>query len=202
MSILNPTLYCLSFLQPSIKTSDKVDSSLLIESVQNNKIPLNKKHYTYHNERDHQHFEVEVQDAPLIAGPPELHPYHAQTDNGYLQLPSPGFMIGLPDINTIFDAQDLANYLPDNSLYTDSQSQSYSTYQSPLLGDFFQHIYNSKSLVIPSLSSMTSSNNIPYHPQSTYKQYILDPLPPYEDIQCIHYKLPLTTTQQPIMSHQ
>ena len=80
MSILNPTLYCLSFLQPSIETSDKLDSSLLIQSEQTNKKPLNKKHHTHHNKRDHQNFEVEVQDNPIISAPPDYgeRPYICQ----------------------------------------------------------------------------------------------------------------------------
>ena len=92
-------------------------------------------------------------------------------------------MIGLPDVNIIFDAQDLANNLPDNSHYTDLQSQSYSSYQSPQLADLSQHIYNTKRLDISSLSSMTSSTNVQSHPQSTYKRRIPNRLPPYEDIQ-------------------
>ena len=163
---------------------------------------MNEKHYTHHNEKHHQHSEVEVQDTPLIAAPPEQHPYHAQTNNGHLQVPSPVFMIGLPDINTIFDPQDLDNYLPDISNYTDLQSQPYSSYQYPQLAYFSEDIYNPKRLVMPSLFSMTSSNNIHSHPQSAYKYCIPSRLPPYEDIQCIHYESTLTTTQQSIMSHQ
>ena len=112
------------------------------------------------------------------------------------------FGLGLPDINTIFDVQDLANNLPDNSHYTDLQSQSYSSYQSPQLVDFSQHIYNPESLGIPSLSPMTLSTNVQTHPQSTYKQCIPNCFPPYEDIQYMNYKSSLTTTQQPIMSQQ
>ena len=111
-------------------------------------------------------------------------------------------MIGLPDINTIFD-QDLANNSSNNLTYTNLQSQAYSSYHSPQMADFSQHIQNPKSLVIPSLSSVTSTTNIHSHPQSIYKQYIPSHLlPSYEDIQYKCYKSPLTTTQQPIMSHQ
>ena len=94
------------------------------------------------------------------------------------------FLIGLPDISTIFDAQDLVKHLLDNSHYTDLQSQSYSSYQSPELADLSQDIYNPKSLDISSLSPMTSSTNVQSHPQSTYKKCIPNRLPPYEDIQC------------------
>ena len=145
---------------------------------------------------------MEEQATPLIASPPEQHPYHVPTDNGYLQLPFPENMISLPDINTIFDAQDHANYSPDNSYYTDLQSQSYSLYQSPQLTDLSQHINYPNGLLIPSLSSMTLSTNVHYQPQFTHKQCIPGHLPPYEDIQYMNYKSPLTTTQQPIMSHQ
>ena len=110
-------------------------------------------------------------------------------------------MTSLPDINTVFDVQSIANYLPANSHYSDLQSQSNSLYQSPKLADLSQHHYNSKSLVMASQSSMTSNTNLPSHPRSIYKQCIPSHLPAYEDIQCMHYKSPLTTTQQPIMSH-
>ena len=172
------------FLQPSIETSEKPDNSLLVQSLQNNRKAQIKNHYTHYDKGHHQYSEVRAQTPPLIAAPPEHHPSYAQTDNGCLQLPSPVFVIGLPDINTIFDAQDLANNLPDNSHYIDLQSQSYSSYQSPQLADFSQHIYNPKSLDISSLSPMTSSTNVQSHPQSTYKQCIPNCLPPYEDTQC------------------
>ena len=110
---------------------------------------------------------VEVQTQPLIAAPPEQHPYHDHTDNRYLQLPLPEFMINLPAINTIFDAQELANYLPSNSHYTDTQSHSNIPYQSPQLDYFSQYIYNPQGLVLPSLSSMTLSNNLHFHTQSS-----------------------------------
>ena len=108
-------------------------------------------------------------------------------------------MIGLPGIDTIFDVQELTNYLPDYSYYTDLQSHSNIPYQSPQLDNLSQHIYDLKSLVMPSLSS---SNNLHSHPQFAYKQCIPSHLPSYEDIQYMHYKSPLTTAQQPIMLHE
>ena len=106
-------------------------------------------------------------------------------------------MIGLPDINTIFDAQGLSNCLPDNSHL---QSQSKSSLQSSQLSSLSS---NHKSLVMPSLSSMTLRTNLRSHPQSANKQCIPGHvLPPYEDIQCTQYKSPVTTIQQPIISHQ
>ena len=118
------------------------------------------------------------------------------------------FLTGLPDVNTIFDAQSLSNYLPANSHL---QSQSKPPLQSPQLSSLSS---NHKSLVMPSLS-LTSSTNIHSHPQSDYKhldpksahlptaQCIASHLPPsYEDTQYMYYKSPLTTTQQSIMSHQ
>ena len=112
-------------------------------------------------------------------------------------------MISLPDINTIFDPQGLDNYLPDISHLTDLQNQSYLPYQSPQPPDFSLNFYNPKSLDMPSLSSMPSSNNLHFYPQSAYKQCVpSDLLPSYEDIQCMHYKSPLSADQQPIMLHQ
>ena len=111
-------------------------------------------------------------------------------------------MFSLPDINTIFDAQGFANYLPDNSYYySDLQIQSYSLYQSPQLTDLSQHTYYPNGLLMPSQSSMTLSTNVHSHPQSTYKQYIPGHLPPYKDTQYMNYESPLTSTQQPIMSN-
>ena len=82
-------------------------------------------------------------------------------------------------------------------------NESYSSYQSPQLADLSQHINNPKSLVTLSLLSMTLSTNLQFHPESAYKQCIPSHLLPlYEDIQYIHYKSPVTTTQQPFMSHQ
>ena len=116
-------------------------------------------------------------------------------------------MIGLPDINTIFDAQGHSNHVPDNS---NLQSQSMSPLLSLQLSSLSSH---HKRLVVPSLSSMTSSTNVQSHSQSADKhtnsksahlptaQYIPSHLPPYEDIQCLHYKSPLST-QRSIMSHQ
>ena len=103
-------------------------------------------------------------------------------------------MVGLPYVNTISAAQGLGNYLPNNSLL---QTQSNIPLQSSQLSSLSSH-YN--HLVVPSLSSMTSS--IKYHPQSIYKQCIPSHLPPYEFIQSMHYMSPLTTNQQPIMPHQ
>ena len=105
-------------------------------------------------------------------------------------------MVGLPYVNTIFDAQGLGNYLPDNSLL---QTQLNIPLQSSKLSSLSSH---HNHLVMPSLSSMTSSINVHSHPQSIYKQCIPSHLPPYEDIQSIHYMSPLTNVQQPIMLHQ
>ena len=171
--------------------------------------PLNMKQYTHDNKRYDQHSEVEVQDTLLIAGPPEQHPYHVQGDTIYFQLSSPVFEMSSPDVNTIFDAQGFSNYLPANSHL---QNQLNLPLQSPQLSSLSS---NHKSLVLPSLSSMSSSTNIHSYPQSVYKhldsmsthlptaQYIPSHLlPSYDDIQYIHYKSPLTAIQQPIMSHQ
>ena len=202
ISILNQSLYHLLLLQPSNETSDKFDGCLPVQGLQNNKKPQNKKHYTHHSKRHHHVSEQEVEAPSLILAPPPQSPYHSYTDNGYLQLPFPEFMMSLPDINTIFDAQGLANYLPDISHLTDSQSQSCSPYQSPQPLDFSLNFYNPNSLDKSSLSSMTSNNKLDFNPQSTYKQCIPGHLSTYEDIQYIHYKSPLPTIQQPIMSHQ
>ena len=188
---LEPSIKTSDKFEPSIETSNKFDDCLPIPDLQNYRKAPNKRHH-----------QVEEQATPLIASPPEQHPYHVHTDNGYLQLPFPEFMITLPDINTIFDDQDHANYSPDNSYYTDLQSQSYSLYQSPQLTDLSQHIYYPNDLLMPSQSSMTLSSHVRYHPQFTYKQCIPGHLPPYEDIEYMNYNSPLTTAQQPIMSHQ
>ena len=102
-------------------------------------------------------------------------------------------MIGLPDVNTIFDTQDLPNYFPDK---THLQSQSNSPSQSSQLSSLFNH---NENLVMPSLSSISSSTNLPSQLQFAYKDCISSRFPPYE---YMHYESPLTTTQQPIMSHQ
>ena len=193
MSILNPSLYYISFLQPSVKTSDKLEGCLPVQGLKNNSKSPKKKCYKHRNERHHKISKVDVKTAPLIAAPPQQHPYYAHTDNGYH--PSPVFGIGSQDINTIFDAEDCPDYFLDSHLQSQSNLPSQSSQLSSLFGQ-------NKSLVMPSLSSMTLSTNLRSHPQSIYEQYILDPLPPYEDIQSIHYNSRLTTTQQPIMSYQ
>ena len=174
-------------LQTSNETSHKCDNCVSVQSLQNNGKSLNKKHYKHHNKRHKEISKVELQATPLTAEPPQQHPYHAHTENGYLS--SPVF-------ETIFDAEYHSNYFPDNSHLV---SQSNSPSQSSQLSSLFSH---NERLVVPSLSSMTSSNNLHSYPQSAYKQCVPNLLPSYEDIQSIHYKSPLTTIQQPIMSHQ
>ena len=112
---------------------------------------MNKKYIRHHNKGHYQLSKVEEQTTPLIAAPPEQHPFHAQADTIYLQLAFPVFVMGLPDVNTIFDVQGLSNYLPGNL-----QSQSKLPLQSPQLSSLSS---NPKSLVMPSLSSLTSSTN-------------------------------------------
>ena len=81
-------------------------------------------------------------------------------------------MNGLPASNTIFDVQELTNYIPDYSYYTDMRNHSNIPYQSPQLDNFSQHIYDLKRLVMPSLSSMTLSNDLHSHPPSADIQWI------------------------------
>ena len=73
------------------------------------------------------------------------------------------FMIDLPDVNAIFDVQGLSNNFQANS---NLQSQSKSPLQSLQLSTLST---NPISLVIPSLSSLSSSTSIHSHPQSLYK---------------------------------
>ena len=62
----------------------RLNNHLSMQSLQKNEKPLSEKSYTHHNERQHQLSKVEEQATPLIATPPEQHPYHPNTDNMYL----------------------------------------------------------------------------------------------------------------------